>query len=77
MVLGLRIASATSPHVKPPVSQVIIRNAVKILELYFLPLLFIVFITQRRQRLGDLLARTIVVQPTAARETRSDNDQQY
>lgn len=42
---------------------ILIRNAARIAEFYFLPLVILVPLTRSRQRLGDLLARTVVVEP--------------
>ena len=53
---------------RPRPKQIAIRNAVKILELQpeILPLLVFIAFTRNRQRLGDLLAGTIVVEPGIA-----------
>ncbi len=50
---------------RPMPKQIAIRNALKILELQpeVIALLAVVAVTRNRQRLGDLLARTIVVEP--------------
>ena len=42
--------------------QIVLRNLVKILELNFPPLLFVIVINRQRQRLGDMLAGTVVLQ---------------
>ncbi len=59
--------------------QILARNLVRIIELdrYLVPLLVLVFLTRNRQRLGDLAARTLVVEisesPSPPDEGGSDN----
>ena len=62
--LGKRIASlfivhedGTSCSLRP----IMIRNALRPVELPFLPVMLLVLLTPSRQRLGDMLARTVVV----------------
>ncbi len=62
-IMGCRVVSETgAPAAK---SRIVIRNLLKILEFYpqLIPTLILVLLTRSRQRLGDLLARTIVVEP--------------
>ncbi len=42
---------------------ILIRNLVRPIEFYFPPVALLVMVTPSRQRLGDLLARTVVVMP--------------
>jgi uncharacterized RDD family membrane protein YckC len=64
-LMGCQVVSETLE--KPAPAQVIIRNAARLLELEphlsIWPFLLVVFMTRNRQRVGDLLARTIVVEP--------------
>lgn len=64
-LFGCRVLTETG---RPPaLREIVIRNAVRVAELeVYLPLwslMLILFFTRNRQRLGDLLARTIVVEP--------------
>ncbi len=61
-LFGLEVRQAGRLTDRPSWLQVFIRNIVKILELYLLPLLFVMLLTRTRQRMGDLLAGTIVLQ---------------
>ena len=42
---------------------IFVRNVLRILEFHFLAVVLLVFLTPGRQRLGDMLARTTVVEP--------------
>jgi len=42
--------------------QVTTRNVAKILEMQMLPLLIMMVLTRNRQRIGDMLGRTVVLQ---------------
>ncbi len=63
-LLGCRVMRETGDA--PSTRDVVIRNAARILELEMYlpiwPLAMIVFFTRNRQRLGDLFARTVVVE---------------
>jgi len=72
MLLELRVRSSKSPQARPSPGQIIIRNVSKILELSFPPLLFVILFTRLRQRIGDILAGTIVVQSASVEGTRND-----
>ena len=70
-----------SESLAPPTSgQILIRNVMRIVELerrlQIWPFLLVVFVTRNRQRIGDLLARTIVVTQIAPFADDSDNDDQ-
>jgi len=71
-LFGCRVVSEIPGRLT--IGQVIIRNVVRVLELEpylrIWPLLLIVFLTRNRQRLGDLSARTVVVEPTARSQRR-------
>ncbi|MFA5865371.1 MAG: RDD family protein [Phycisphaerae bacterium] len=64
----LEVRQARRTGDRPTWVQVFLRNIVKILELQFWPLLFILFLNRNRQRIGDMLAGTIVLQ------TQNKND---
>jgi uncharacterized RDD family membrane protein YckC len=78
-MLGCRVFSETGQAPAP--IQIAIRNAVRIVELEPLlqiwPLLLIAVLTRNRQRLGDLLARTLVAEPEpgTAPEDTDDKDE--
>lgn len=60
-VMGLRVTSLDGTP--PNLWQVIARNLLKCLDMVSLPLLILAFIRPHGQRLGDLVARTVVIQP--------------
>jgi len=62
IMLGMHVSSARAPEEGVSPIRIIIRNALKILELSYPLFLVAMFFTNQRQRLGDLAARTIVVQ---------------
>lgn len=66
MLFGLQVRSVRSPETRPTAVQIVVRNAVKILELNIAPLLFVMFIYPLRQRMGDIFAGTMVVQRLAS-----------
>ncbi|UCF34429.1 MAG: RDD family protein [Phycisphaerales bacterium] len=56
---------------------ILVRNLLRVPEFYFLPTLLLVFLTINRQRFGDVLARTVVVEhrrPPAPADKDSDRD---
>ncbi|MBN2445759.1 MAG: RDD family protein [Phycisphaerae bacterium] len=59
----LRIEVATEDGTRPRPGQILVRNVLRLAEL--LPpvwaLVFLVFLTPRRQRVGDAIARTIII----------------
>lgn len=81
MALGCRVISVQGG--KPSVAQSLVRNAVRVLMVslgasgLLVTLMTILIVTRNRQRLGDLLARTVVVEPGLApqndTERREDN----
>ncbi len=66
-LLGCQVLSETLE--RPTPTQVVIRNLAKLVELEPMlqvwPFLLVIFFTRNRQRLGDLLVRTIVVERRA------------
>jgi len=63
----------TDDAIKPPLREAALRNIFKIVALvsispasdmvwYFILLVIVMFVTRYRQRIGDLVARTIVVE---------------
>jgi uncharacterized RDD family membrane protein YckC len=75
----LRCAVVSETAEKPSNYQIVIRNAARLVELFpllqFWPFLLLVFMTRNRQRLGDLLAHTIVVERAVAAEVDEPDDQ--
>lgn len=63
---------------RPGVRAVVLRNIMRLLELepylQVWPLLLIIFFTRNRQRLGDLLAQTVVVEPGTSEPPPERND---
>jgi uncharacterized RDD family membrane protein YckC len=75
-LLGCRILSDAG---RPPTPrEILIRNAMRIVELEpylpIWPLLLVMFFTRNRQRLGDLLAHTVVVEPGEPARPEVDDD---
>lgn len=69
-VLRLHVLDAST--LRPQASQILLRNLLKVLDLIVPPLLVILVVSPYRQRLGDLVAQTIVVSAKGARAP-SDN----
>jgi uncharacterized RDD family membrane protein YckC len=53
-------------------TAVLVRNAARIVEFHFAAVALLVVLTPSRQRLGDILARTVVIQPLSAEREPSD-----
>jgi uncharacterized RDD family membrane protein YckC len=53
---------------------VFVRNILRVVEFHFMALVLLVLFTPARQRLGDLLARTIVVEPRLGPPPQADAD---
>lgn len=69
MVMGLRVMTLDG---EPPSLWAILgRNFLKLFDLIAPPMLLLMFISPHRQRLGDLVARTVVVQQQV--ESNDDN----
>lgn len=68
-VLGLRVTDLRGR--KPRKWQLLVRNLLKVLDLLAWLLLLLPIIGPYRQRLGDMLARTVVVAPAPPEETTS------
>lgn len=61
--------------------QILFRNAVRVIEFdphppLAIPLLLVVFLTRNRQRVGDLLGRTIVIERSAAPPAEGEEKQE-
>jgi len=61
-MLRLQVRRANQMGEKAGWPQVILRNVIKILELNFAPVLLVMGINRSHQRLGDMLAGTVVLQ---------------
>ncbi len=61
----VRLSVVREDGTRCELSAIVIRNVVRVVELYFPPLVLLVAVTINRQRLGDLFARTVVVEPAA------------
>jgi uncharacterized RDD family membrane protein YckC len=63
-LFGLEVRQARQPGERATWRQVILRNVTKVLEctLYLCPLLLTVVFTRSRQRIGDMLGGTVVLQ---------------
>jgi uncharacterized RDD family membrane protein YckC len=60
-IFGLQIRQLRDVNSKPDWKSAALRNVIKMIELYYAPLLLVLFFTKYRQRLGDIIAGTIVV----------------
>lgn len=59
----LRLSITEDGREKASPKAIILRNAARIIEFHFFVLALLVVLTPSRQRLGDLLARTVIVEP--------------
>ena len=59
-MVGLSVVTETGARAN--LGAILIRNAARVVEFHFLPIALLVVLTPSRQRLGDLLARTVVVE---------------
>lgn len=66
MMMQLYVVTDQPPHQRPKWKAVVLRNITKVLDLIAWPLLLLPLFWPRRQRLGDLIGRTLVI------EKRSD-----
>lgn len=68
MIMGLRVSSDKGSRCSP--QAILLRNLLRFIELYpamqFAPTLIFVLMTRNRQRIGDLVARTVVIERSAA-----------
>jgi len=71
-VLKLRVVALHGERATP--KQIVIRNLLKVLDLLAWPLLVMPLIGAYRQRLGDLVARTLVVAPARPAEDEPPRD---
>ena len=53
---------------------IVIRNLARVIEFHFPPAVFLLAVTVNRQRLGDLLARTVVVERAEPNEREAGPD---
>jgi len=64
MIMGLRVSNDKGRRCSP--QAILLRNLLRFIELYpamqFAPTLIFVLMTRNRQRIGDLVARTVVVE---------------
>lgn len=74
-LLGCVVASESGR--RPAVAQLLVRNALRVVELFpplgVWPFLLVVLMTRNRQRVGDLLARTIVVERIRATDESAED----
>jgi uncharacterized RDD family membrane protein YckC len=69
-ILGLEVRQVKNTANKPTWQQSILRNVLKVLEVEYLLIVFVIFFTKYRQRIGDMLAGTVVLQVKDKRENR-------
>ncbi len=78
MLLGCIVLSETLA--RPTPVQIVVRNLSRIVEiephLQIWPFMLVIFLTRNRQRIGDLLARTIVVDGSRIRASREAADEE-
>ncbi len=60
-MMGLEVRQLTDMNQRPGWANVVGRNLIKVMELNFPPFLLVLFFTRNRQRVGDIVARTVVV----------------
>lgn len=68
-ITGSHIATLTGQP--PTLWRVVARNLLKILDLLVAPLLILILFSPRRQRLGDLVAQTVVIRPADENDSAS------
>ncbi len=73
-LLGLTVVSDQGQRCS--FAAIVIRNLVRPMEFYFPPVALLVIVTPSRQRLGDMLARSVVVMPLPPTKGRA-NGQEY
>ncbi len=72
MLFGLRVLNYDGTRVS--VERILLRNFLRLVDLLFYAPLLLIFLTPMRQRIGDLAAKTIVVQEREADEEATDPD---
>ena len=72
-LMGLRVANLDGA--RPRAWQVIVRSLLKAFDLIAPLLLVLPLLSPHRQRLGDLIARTLVVEPKDSQEDTKDTKQ--
>ena len=69
ILFGMRVVTAEG---KPPAPmQTIVRNALRVLDLFLVPLILMLF-SPLRQRVGDMAANTVVIEPDAPPAANQD-----
>ena len=59
-IFNLRVVG--DDFLRCPGRTIVLRNLLRIIEFHFLPLALLVVLTPSRQRIGDVFARTLVVE---------------
>ncbi len=72
-LMKCRVVTATGNP--PNVWQVIVRNAIKLLELIAYPMFIFVLLSPHKQRLGDVVAMTVVVNDASEDEAEKPNEE--
>lgn len=70
----LRLSITEDGRETASAKAIILRNAARIIEFHFLVLALLVVLTPSKQRLGDLLGRTVIVEPEFDQPTPQDRD---
>lgn len=60
-IVGCEVVKEDGERCNP--FQIVLRNVIRAVEYHFVPLTALVLLTPARQRVGDLIAKTVVVQP--------------
>jgi uncharacterized RDD family membrane protein YckC len=71
-ILGLEVRQVKNLTQKPTWQQSVLRNVLKVLEVEYILIVFVVFFTRYRQRIGDMLAGTVVLQTKDKREIHDE-----
>ncbi len=72
-ILHLRVVG--DDFLRCSVRTMVIRNLLRIVEFQFLPLALLVILTPSRRRLGDVFARTLVVETRVPSHPHSDSNE--
>ncbi len=73
-LFGMRVTDLSTE--KPKAGAVVIRNLLKLLDLMAPPLLLLILVSPNRQRIGDILAKTIVIVEPEEKDQESESDEE-
>jgi uncharacterized RDD family membrane protein YckC len=74
IVVGLQVVAVDGKPAKP--GAIVIRNLLRVIDIFPVPLAFLIITSPMKQRLGDMLAGTmVIIGPRAPREEDDDADE--